>query len=586
MTTSISNLFTINGVIDTSKNVLDNINTMASAAASWVTFDIQTGKWSVVVNEPGSAVTTFTDSNIIGGINISGTGVTELYDKVQVEFPHKDLNDQIDTITYEIDPAEKFPYELGNTLNFKFDCINNPVQAEYLAILELKQSRVDKVISFRTDFSSLGLKAGDIISITNSMYGYSNKLFRVLSIAEEDDDAGNILLSITAFEYDENIYNSTGLVRTERTTANDIANQCNNNAIANSEQAANETSILKLLVPLAASAAINGLWNLMFPKVGKKMAEAMTAANATVSVSATNVCEGNSVIATFQACCQTCQDLTDAEIYYEITGVSAQDIGVPLTGTLLCNSSGVATLTIPILTDSDSGVEAMTIKSGKSSQVVNLHDQKSYQIVLGSSTITEGGSTSVTFNTTGIPNGTVKNYTISGSGTGQLSGTPTSGQVTINNNTASITVVTKDIDSIVDTQLTIEFDSGTFYCSGNPATITILKTGTPPPPDTNCEWVTIPQDWCATFDGTTGNPKSVFPTSTIIVLKAISGQPKATVPLTASVDSSGVITITSTAEIDMASGKGGRMAKIIQTFNNMTPGVKRVTGTTIDVVGR
>ena len=72
-----SNIFSINGVIDTSKSVMDNMNILAAACSSWVTFDVHEGKWSVVVNETGSSVASFNNSNIIGGISVTSSGIKE-----------------------------------------------------------------------------------------------------------------------------------------------------------------------------------------------------------------------------------------------------------------------------------------------------------------------------------------------------------------------------------------------------------------------------------------------------------------------------------------------------------------------------
>jgi len=262
MTTIATQTFSINGVIDTNKTVMQNMNTMAAAAGSWVTFDVNAGKWSVVINQAGSSVASFTDANIVGSIAISGTGLTEFYNKVQLEFPHKDIIDQKDTITYSIPAGDRYPNEQDNVLNFQFDCVNDPVQAELLAVRELKQSRVDKVIRFSTDFSKMGLKAGDLIDITSEQYGFTNKLFRILTISEEDSEGGAILLSITAYEYDSGVFDTTGLEREVRSATNDILSECANTAVQNSNNAAaagQTANGLALLTPALIATLLNAI---------------------------------------------------------------------------------------------------------------------------------------------------------------------------------------------------------------------------------------------------------------------------------------------------------------------------------------
>ena len=254
--------FAINGVIDTNKTVMQNMNTLASAAGSWVTFDVNAGLWSVVINQPGTSVKSFTDANIIGAITITNTGLTELYNSVELEFPHKDLLDRVDTITFTIPEINRYDNEQPNTLNFQFDCINDPVQAELLAARELKQSRVDQVIQFSTDFTSLGLKAGDLIDITSSIYGFSEKLYRILTIAEEDGANGEILLNITAYEYSSSVFSTEGLEREVRTTQNDISSECANTALQNSnnaEAAGKTANGLALLTPALLTTLLGAL---------------------------------------------------------------------------------------------------------------------------------------------------------------------------------------------------------------------------------------------------------------------------------------------------------------------------------------
>ena len=75
MSTIKTSSFAINGVIDTNKPVMQNITNIATASGCWVTFDVNQGKWAVVINQAGSSIKSFNDSNIIGSITVSGTGI-------------------------------------------------------------------------------------------------------------------------------------------------------------------------------------------------------------------------------------------------------------------------------------------------------------------------------------------------------------------------------------------------------------------------------------------------------------------------------------------------------------------------------
>jgi hypothetical protein len=256
---TIGTLFEINGVISTDKSVMQNINTLCTSAGAWMTYDIAEGRWSVVINRAGASISSFNDSNIIGGINISGTGVNELYNSATIEYPHKDLRDQTDYIDLEIPSADRFPYELDNRLNIKLDCINNPVTAQYLASVELKQSRVDKVIQFRTDYSKIGLKAGDIIDVTNSVYGYTAKKFRITKVEEEDTEG--LAISITALEYDEAVYSTDGLIRKIREKKTGIIPKDNNDNLSGNDNLATANGISFAFQSVISTGAIQSAYN-------------------------------------------------------------------------------------------------------------------------------------------------------------------------------------------------------------------------------------------------------------------------------------------------------------------------------------
>lgn len=265
---SFINQFYINGVIDTSRPVLQNIEEICTAASCWMTWDPSAAQWSVVINGTGPSVASFDDNSIVGSLNVSGSAIENQYNSIAVSFPNADLEDTRDTVELSLREDSgsiyylRYENELDNRKELSLDIVNNSLQAQLIASRELKQSRLDKVVEFITDFSRIGLKAGDIIDITASMYGFNKKLFRIISIEEEDADTGEINLRITALEYDAGMYttdNLTRKVRSKKTgiipkaansdlTALDL--QANGSAFANSM---NNPQALALIM-----AALNG----------------------------------------------------------------------------------------------------------------------------------------------------------------------------------------------------------------------------------------------------------------------------------------------------------------------------------------
>lgn len=261
MTTTVENQFKINGVIDTSKTVVQNLQALCAASGCWLSYDIAQGKWAVAINQAGASVASFNDSNIIGGINISSTGLTELYNSVEIEFPHRNIKDRKDYITFSVASGDRYPNEPDNVLQLQTDIVNDPIQAAYIASRELKQSRVDKVIEFRTDYSKLGLKAGDLIDVTNSAYGYTNKVFRIVSLQEDDSDEGVLSLSIRALEYDADVYSTAGLERDDRFTDTGIITKDKNTATTASDGAASSNNLTNALLGAGGAALLLSLLN-------------------------------------------------------------------------------------------------------------------------------------------------------------------------------------------------------------------------------------------------------------------------------------------------------------------------------------
>ena len=213
--------YRINGLIDTGKPVMNNLENIANSAGAWITYDITAGKWSVVINKAGTSAHSFTDSNIVGAIKLSGSGLDELYNSVEVQFPMRDMQDQNDYIRIDIPAVDRKPNEPDHILTLNYPLVNQPVQATLLGFQELKQSRVDYIIEFSTDYSKNDVLAGDIIDVTAATYGFTNKLFRVLQI-QEIDSANGLEYKVTALEYADSVYDTGTLEYYQRSNADGV----------------------------------------------------------------------------------------------------------------------------------------------------------------------------------------------------------------------------------------------------------------------------------------------------------------------------------------------------------------------------
>ena len=698
MATSTTDTFEINGVIDTSQRVFDNIQRLCASSGAFFTYDASQGKYAVVINTTGTSVATFDDSNIIGGIQLSTLDVDEMYNAATVEFNHKDIKDGTDTINLLLDDEDQHtPNEIKNTLNMKFDLVNNPVQATYLAKLQIQQSRFDKIIQFRTDYSYQGLRAGDVIQVVNDWLGYpltgnptTLGYFRISSIKEIDDAENGFLLEITAFEYSDTVYTKNNLYRDPRDNKTGIKSRRENACLERKDDQKIGDDINKAFTPgtdvndAIKSGAPNGVAASGFvPELAKRK----------FSITGPNVaCEGETVTLNIEVPADCCT-ATPFTVPYTLsgTGITASDVSIPLTGNVTIGSGagvltfdiepeavteGTETLLVQIgcntheitvhdqylatpvyVLDADlttvdecevltwtlsasnvnngdaipyviTGIDAsdlvsgsltgnfvadwcdqdgelemsftyngqegnetitMSVASGAATHSVTLGDGADYAVSFSPSQITEGGSTTATLTTQGIPDGTSVPYTITGSASGKVSSPALTGTVTVNSNTATLAISTNDdsTEDGVSTLLNVQFGPTTNFgsCTGV-GQIEVLDNDGVSPEFTVCKYTRVPVVWCGSYNATTGYLEDM----TVKKYANVPTFPRVgsavTIPTAVSVTTGNPSTVAVTASVTAYTGTniGGIPYEFITTFDSQNP-LQPITGTTTTVRG-
>ena len=227
VTTSTQARYVINGVISTGDTVKNNLDRITISASAWTTFDYSAGYWKVIPNRPATSTEltnafVFNDDNLIGDIGITATNLEDLYNLLEVEFASRKIRDQNDYFRAAIDPSARNDLEPDNILNLRLDMANNALHAARVGLIELKQSRIDLIITFRADFSALQCEAGDVVKISTPVYSFVNKLFRITRLREVEDEQGGITVEITALQYDANVYTDEMLVDSASTPGSGI----------------------------------------------------------------------------------------------------------------------------------------------------------------------------------------------------------------------------------------------------------------------------------------------------------------------------------------------------------------------------
>jgi len=196
----------INGYINTGNDVATNINKICQASATFFTFDNKQGKFKAIPNRPTSSTFSLTDDNIVSKIEITSTELYALFNKAEIIYADKNKRDQSASIVLETPAGELNPNEPENTAKYRIDLINNNIHAENLANLDLAQSRKGMVVQCVGDFSCMQIDVGDVVDLTNTDYGFTNKEFRVLRTKEINEEGGIINVELTMLEYEPNAY--------------------------------------------------------------------------------------------------------------------------------------------------------------------------------------------------------------------------------------------------------------------------------------------------------------------------------------------------------------------------------------------
>lgn len=205
--------YRINGVIDTGQSCLNNINSIMIVCDSWNQYNAAKGQWSIVVNKANTAAYAFDDSLIIGEIRVSAYDITSSVNQVEAEFPSAENRDQSDFVYYETPAELLYPNEPINKQSVQFSMTNNSVQAQYLATRILEQAREDLIVSFSTAYPGIQVDAGDVVTVTNSSYGWTNKPFRVMRVSEVSLPDGNLGASFELNEYNAQVYDDKDITK-------------------------------------------------------------------------------------------------------------------------------------------------------------------------------------------------------------------------------------------------------------------------------------------------------------------------------------------------------------------------------------
>lgn len=216
-TTTTQTRFRFDGVVDTKRAIMDNLQDMSSCCDCLVRYNEIESKWGVITQSPTYTIAmALDDSNMVSSIQITPLDIAGTYNVVECKFPDESNQDSFNTATFDlaqIDPSLLFPNEPVNKQSLSLALVNNDVRAQYLANRMLKSSREDLQVQVQINYAGIQLEAGDIVTITNANYGWVAKEFRVMKVTENFAGDGSITANLMLIEFNPAIYDDVNIIQ-------------------------------------------------------------------------------------------------------------------------------------------------------------------------------------------------------------------------------------------------------------------------------------------------------------------------------------------------------------------------------------
>jgi hypothetical protein len=209
--------FRFDGTVDTNRSIMQNLQDMASCCDCIIKYNEIVGTWGVIVQKPTFEIADhLDDSNIVSALQITPIDIANSFNVAEVKFPDNQYQDAFNSSTYDlasVAPDLLYPNEPVNKQSISLPFVNDDVRAQYLANRFLKSAREDLQVSCSVNFGGIQFEAGDVITLTNSNYGWTDKLFRLNKVSETFNDDGAVIVSLLMMEFNPSVYDDVPITQ-------------------------------------------------------------------------------------------------------------------------------------------------------------------------------------------------------------------------------------------------------------------------------------------------------------------------------------------------------------------------------------
>ena len=197
--------YTADGMIDTGVNPRQNINDILSSMGGVLTYS--NGQFKVFAASTSTASFSLNEDDVIGDLttqarlsrkdnfnSIKGKFLSETTEWEQTDYP-------------ALSPASFIADDNGEIIYRDLDLAFTTSQsmAQRLAKIQLYQARQPLTVSGTFKCSAFALDTNDLVKITNSRYGWNEKVFRVASWGFTSN-ANGLTITMTLTEYADSVY--------------------------------------------------------------------------------------------------------------------------------------------------------------------------------------------------------------------------------------------------------------------------------------------------------------------------------------------------------------------------------------------
>jgi hypothetical protein len=192
--------YTCNGVVDTSRTSLEIVRELLTSCRGMLVFS--GGKYKLVLDKVETASFTFDEDNIIGSWQISLGSKQNTYNRIRTEFFNPNRNWQGDIAVIDSPTLRAQDSNLLLEREIQLPFTSDIYTATQIGTIALNQSRQQIMVQFSATIEGTRCEVGDVVYVTHTTPGWSQKKFRVMAISLKNSDE----VAINLLEYADSVY--------------------------------------------------------------------------------------------------------------------------------------------------------------------------------------------------------------------------------------------------------------------------------------------------------------------------------------------------------------------------------------------